>query len=154
MSIVAAIKSKNIELRKARDPLASILSSVLNLANLSAKDRALKASTEIEVIDADAIAALRKTMKQCDDMIDIAPSDSIQYQQAVSERTLLASLMPSETSDDDVKQAIVMLMANEDDYSMKQMGKIMAHLTQKFGTALNKASASTLIKNYLATMNS
>jgi uncharacterized protein YqeY len=44
-------------------------------------------------------------------------------------------------------------MAGEEDFSMKQMGKIMTHLSSKFGTALNKSVASAEIKKFLATMS-
>lgn len=146
------VKAKNIELRKARDPLASVLGSVINQAQLVAKDRALKAGTEISITDEDTISAIRKFIKQSNDMIAVAPNDSDQYKQAVVEKELLESVLPTETSIEDIKEAIVMLMADEDDFSMKQMGRIMAHLTSKFGTALNKATASAEVKRYLSAM--
>lgn len=153
MSVFENIKAKSLELRKARDSMASILSSVINLAQLNAKDRALKTKTEIVVSDEDAISALRKTIKQADDMIAVAPETSEQYIQATAEKALLTSLLPRETSIEEIKEAIVMLMADEEDYSMKQMGRIMAYLCDKFGTSLNKATASQEVKRYLTAMN-
>ena len=153
MTIVENVKAKNIELRKARDPRASVLSSVINLAQLNAKERALKTKTEMVVADEDIIAALRKTIKQCDDMLAVAPETSAQFKTATEEKELLSSVLPQETSIQDIKEAIVILMADEEDYSMKQMGRIMAHLTSKFGTALNKAVASAEVKRYLSAMN-
>lgn len=153
MTIETSVKAKSIELRKARDPLAPVLASVLNQAQMTAKDRALKAKTDIVISDEDIIQAIRKTIKQCNDMIEVAPETSDQYKQAINERDLLESLLPTETSLNDIKEAIVMLMADEDDFSMKQMGKIMAHLTDSFGAALNKATASAEVKRYLNAMN-
>lgn len=153
MSVYENVKAKNIELRKARDPLASVLGSAINLAQLNAKDRALKAKTDINVSDEDMISALRKMIKQCDDMLAVAPETSEQYANAVNEKALLSSVLPQETSVQDIKEAIVTLMAGEEDFSMKQMGRIMSHLNDKFGTALNKATASQEVKKYLATMN-
>ena len=153
MTIFDKVKAKNIELRKARDPLASVLGSAINLAQLNAKERALKTKTDINVSDEDIISALRKMIKQCDDMISVAPETSEQYQNATTEKQLLVSVLPQETSIQDIKEAIVTLMAGEDDFSMKHMGRIMTHLNEKFGTALNKATASQEVKKYLSTMN-
>ncbi|MCK9532988.1 MAG: GatB/YqeY domain-containing protein [Gammaproteobacteria bacterium] len=153
MTIFDKVKAKNIELRKARDPLASVLGSAINLAQLNAKERALKTKTDINVSDEDIISALRKMIKQCDDMISVAPETSEQYQNATNEKQLLVSVLPQETSIQDIKEAIVTLMAGEDDFSMKHMGRIMTHLNEKFGTALNKATASQEVKKYLSTMN-
>lgn len=153
MSVIETVKAKNIELRKARDPRASSLSGVINLAQLNAKDRALKDKTEIVVKDEDVVAALRKVIKQCDDMLAVAPETSDQFKSATEEKELLSSVLPQETSVQDIKEAIVLFMADEDDFSMKQMGRIMAHLTSKFGTALNKAIASAEVKRYLSAMN-
>ena len=152
MSVFESVKAKNIELRKARSPLASVLGSVVNMAQLAAKDRALKAKAEITVTDEDAIQALRKTIKQCDDMLSLAPESSDQFSQATAEKAMLSELLPQETSLQDLKESIVMFMADKDDYSMKNMGPIMAHLTGKFGTALNKAVASQEVKRYLSAM--
>lgn len=152
MSVFENVKAKNIELRKARDPLASVLGSAINLAQLNAKDRALKAKTDIVVSDEDTISALRKMIKQCDDMLAVAPETSDQYKNAVAEKTLLSSVLPQETSLQDIKEAIVMFMSNCDDYSMKMMGPVMAHLATLFGTALNKATASAEVKRYLTAM--
>lgn len=153
MSVFDNVKAKNIELRKARNPLASVLGSAINLAQLNAKDRALKAKTDIAVTDEDVIAALRKMIKQCDDMIAVAPETSEQYAQAQAEREVLSSMLPQETSLQEIKEAIVMFMSGSDDYSMKNMGPIMANLTSKFGTALNKAVASAEVKRYLTAMS-
>lgn len=153
MSVVENVKAKNLELRKARDLRASALGSVLNLAQLNAKDRALKAKVDIVVTDEDVISALRKVIKQCNDMLAVAPETSEQYKGALNEKELLSSVLPQETSVQDIKEAIVTLMSSEEDFSMKQMGKIMSHLTTTFGTALNKAVASQEIKKYLATMS-
>lgn len=152
MSVFENVKAKNIEMRKARNPLASVLGSAINLAQLNAKDRALKAKTDIEVSDEDVISALRKMIKQCDDMIAVAPETSEQYAQAQAEREVLSGMLPRETSLEEIKEAIVMFMADSDDYSMKNMGPIMANLTAKFGTALNKAVASAEVKRYLTAM--
>jgi len=105
------------------------------------------------VSDEDVISAIRKTIKQCDDMLAVAPETSSQFAQATAEKALLTSVLPQETSLDDIKEAIVMVMSDTDDYSMKQMGRIMAHLGDKFGTALNKATASQEVKRYLTAMS-
>ena len=145
MSIAAALNAKTVELRKSRDELAGALQSVQALATASGKERGLKGG-DATVNDDDALRAINKAIKMVRDTLSLAPEDA----KPLRELSILEALLPAQASEDDILAEIEAFKTTDEDRSGKFIGKAMAHLTAKFGAALDKSKASSLVKQSLS----
>lgn len=145
MSILAALNAKTLELRKTRDPLAGSFQGVQAIATAFAKERAIKDGTDLALVkanDDDALRAIQKSIKQVKDTLALKPD----HQQSIDELATLEALLPQMASEDEIRGTAEAFIATLPDHSMKQMGGVMAHLMQTFGTSLDKGKASTTVK--------
>lgn len=149
MSVLANLNSKTLELRKARDPFAPCLLTAQSNAKAFAKERAVKAGadlSEVVVTDEDALRAIQKGIKQANDTLSHRPD----HAESLCELEILEGLLPSMTSEDDIRAEAETLINGLPEKTMKGMGIVMAGLTQRFGTSLDKAKASAVVKAMLA----
>lgn len=149
MSVLAALNAKTLELRKTRDPLAGALLAVQSGATASAKERAIKARTNLSnatATDEDALRAIQKGIKQVKDTLSHKPD----HEASLRELAILENLLPQMASEDEIRGEAESLIADLPEKSMKQMGKVMAALVETFGTALDKSKASAIVKELLA----
>jgi len=148
MSVLEKLNSKTLELRKTRDPFAPCLLTAQSNAKAFAKERAVKAGdlNNIVVTDNDALRAIQKGIKQANDTLAIRPD----HTESRRELEILESLLPAMASEDEILEEASALIANLPEKSMKAMGTIMAGLSEKFGTALDKGKASAIVKSLLS----
>jgi uncharacterized protein YqeY len=164
VSILAALTAETMRLRKARDPLAGSFQATLAGATANAKERALKeyhrVNSEVDAAnrqapdfsavkanDEDALRAVQKSVKQVNDTLALKPDHAASQ----AELELLTSLLPRMASEDEVRgEAESFLATLPEPHTSKQIGQIMGHLTKVFGTSLDKAKASGVIKSVLA----
>ena len=149
MSVLAALNAKTLELRKARDPLAGSFQSVQATATANAKERAVKAGADLSTVkadDDDALRAIQKAIKQVKDTLSIKPDHEL----SLAELEILETLLPQMASEDEIRGEVESLIAGLPEKSMKAMDGIMASLTQTFGTSLDKAKASAVVRELLA----
>lgn len=66
-----------------------------------------------------------------------------------AEIALLKGYMPTQADVDTVKQAVADIVDGLAERSPKQMGVVMGQLTARFGAALDKATASALVRDAL-----
>lgn len=147
-----ALKAKTLELRKAKDPLATFLIAVGSKAKDLAK---AEDPTNAEVTDDHALRAINSFVKSADDVLDLLgdQKDSPAFTRASAELALLRSFLPAEASDEDVRGVIneyIDMAEGMQTVGPKMMGPIMAYLNKTFGAALNKRKASGLIQTVLA----
>lgn len=155
MGVALALNAKTLELRKTRDELAPAFQSVQGFAQASAKERGLKGG-DASVNDEDALRAIQKGIKQSRDTVQQLEASGGQqsdlYKRSVREVQLLESLLPTMASAEEVEAEANAALSQLDPNltGMKRMGPMMAHLTGKFGTSLDKAQASGILKRLLA----
>lgn len=149
MSVLAALNAKTLELRKARDPLAGALMSVQAIATANAKERAVKAGADLSTVkadDDDALRAIQKSIKQVKDTLSLKPD----HEASLAELGILEAMLPQMASEDQIRGEAESLINGLPEKSMKAMGGIMASLTATFGTSLDKAKASAIVRQLLA----
>lgn len=149
MSVLAALNAKTLELRKARDPLAGALLSVQAGATANAKERAVKDKQDLSTVkanDDDALRAIQKGIKQVRDTLALKPD----HEASLQELEILEALLPQMASEQEIEGEAESFIATLPEKSMKQMGSVMAHLTATFGTSLDKAKASGVVRKLLA----
>lgn len=149
MSVLAALNAKTLELRKARDPLAGALLSVQSQATAFAKERAVKDKTDLALVkanDDDALRAVQKGIKQVRDTLALKPD----HEASLAELAILEALLPQMASEQEIEGEAESFIATLPEKNMKQMGGVMAHLTATFGTSLDKAKASGVVRKLLA----
>lgn len=148
MSVLAALNAKTLELRKARDPLAGALLSIQSQATAFAKENAIKAGdlASAKVTDDDALRAIQKGIKQVKDTLALKPD----HEASQKELEILESLLPKMASEDEIRGEAESVINALPEKNMKQMGGVMAHLSTVFGTSLDKAKASAVVRSLLS----
>lgn len=148
MMFAEALKTKTMELRKARDPMSTFLVAV----NSKAVDLAKAESPQNPVVTDDhALRAINSFIKGADDNLELLKENtsSPTYIRAAAERELLKSFLPQETSDEDV-EAFVQGYVEESVASgmerKKLVGPVMKRLNEEFGASLNKKTASAIVQ--------
>lgn len=163
MSVLQALTSRALELRKSRDELAGAFQAVLGNAREIAKQRSVEARKRagggeltIDVTEEDALLAVNRSIKQVSDTIETIRSGNGEgsplFERSVRELAELTALLPAQASDDEVRhEANMFIIANAENIpGMKLMGPTMAHLADKFGASLNKGKASGIVRDLLA----
>lgn len=151
MTLMQDLSTKALELRKARDPLAIFISTVVSKVNQLAKaDSPLKP----EITDDHVLRAINSFIKAADDVMEVLKDNptSAAFVKAVEEKKLLKSFLPAAVSTEEVVKAIEDFIKADDGKTEKKklFGPIMASLNSKFGASLNKKEASELVKNILS----
>lgn len=154
MSIARTLQDKSIELRKARDPLAVFLGSILAKAKDNAKQETQDGITPA-LSDEHCLRAIRSGIKGADDVLALLSTKSGDIAMsgvtlANSEKALLLSLLPHQISEDDIRAEAQLVIDAAPERSKKLMGTVMKHLNEKFGAALDRATASRVVQELLS----
>jgi len=126
----------------------------LRLVNAALKDRDIAARTETsrELLgDDEILSLLAKMIKQREDSI-AAYDAGKRPELADAERAEIAVIrefMPKQMSADDAKAAIAKVIADLGATSIKDMGKVMATLKERFAGQMDFAKASGAVKDAL-----
>ncbi len=152
MSVAKALSDRTLELRKARDEIAPGFLTVQGFAQASAKERGLKGG-DAAISDEDALRAVMKGIKMCRDTLALSDEGSgaaIAFNERISrELKELEALLPQMATDDEVKNAAATFLSTYDEKNMKLMGPTMTYLNGLYGTSLDKAKASGIIKQLI-----
>lgn len=140
--IVAKLKARTLELRKARDPLAPTFQMVLADAQGQAKAKGLAEFTEDM-----AVAAINRTIGGAKETLATAPNDELS-QRKVGE---LEALLPAKVTAEEVKAEAIRWFngVTTEAAPMTYMGEMMKHLMATYGAALDRAQASAIAKEVL-----
>lgn len=128
----------------------------LRLVNAALKDKDIAARTETsrELLgDDEILSLLAKMIKQREDSI-VAYEAGNRPELAAAERAEIAVIrefMPKQMSAEEAKAAIAKVIADLGASSMKDMGKVMAQLKERFSGQMDFAKASGAVKDALST---
>jgi len=126
----------------------------LRLVNAALKDRDIAARTETsrELLgDDEILSLLAKMIKQREDSI-AAYEAGKRPELADAERAEIAvirAFMPKQMSPEETKEAIAKVIADLGASSIKDMGKVMATLKERFAGQIDFAKASGAVKDAL-----
>ncbi|MFY7836075.1 MAG: GatB/YqeY domain-containing protein [Novosphingobium sp.] len=145
------IKAAQVSAMKAGDKprLAAVR---LILAKLKDKDIELRTASAVPDDDVLVTDVLQKMAKQRRESITMFEQGGRQELADVekAELAVIEEFLPQQMGEDDVKAAIVALIAETGAAGMKDMGKVVAALKAKHGTQLDMGKASGLVKAALA----
>ncbi len=145
------IKAAQISAMKSGDKprLAAVR---LILAKLKDKDIELRTASAVPEDDVLVTDVLQKMAKQRRESITMFEQGGRQELADVekAELAVIEEFLPQQMAEDDVKAAIVALIAETGAAGMKDMGKVVAALKAKHGTQLDMSKASGLVKAALA----
>jgi uncharacterized protein YqeY len=138
---------------KAKDARAT---STLRLILAALKDRDIAARGEGKgdggIADDAILEMLQKMIKQRHDSIEQYQKGNRPdlVQQEEEEIEIIKTFLPKQMSDDEVKAAIDATVTDIGAASIKDMGKAMAALKERYAGRMDFAKASQLVKNRLA----
>ena len=126
----------------------------LRLVQSAIKNRDIELRTSDKAPDDDALVTevLQKMIKQRRESADIcrknARDDRAEVEEA--EIAVIERFLPKQMSDAEARTAISAIIAETGASSMKDMGRVMALVKERLGTAIEPARASGLVKAALS----
>ncbi len=136
---------------KARDPRRT---TTLRLINAAIKDRDIAARGEgrEKVSDSDILALLQKMVKQREESAEIyAKAERMDLaEQERAEIAIIQHYLPQPLSDEEVAAAIDAVVAETGAEGLRDMGKVVGALKEKFPGRIDFGKASKLVKDRLA----
>ena len=127
--------------------------STLRLVNAALKNADIEARGQGKgpLGEDEMLALLQKMIKQRQEAIELYDKGGRAElaQQEREEIAIIASYLPKQMSEDEVKAAIAAAIADTGAAGMKDMGKVIAALKGKFAGKMDFAKASGLVKGML-----
>ena len=145
------IKAATIAAMKSGDKAAT---GTLRMISSAIKNRDIEARTGPAAADDDALITevLQKMIKQRRESVDLYRKGNREELAAAEEAEIavIERFLPKQMSDDEAKAAIAAIVAETGASSMKDMGKVMALVKERLGTAIDPARASGMVKSALS----
>jgi uncharacterized protein len=128
--------------------------STLRLVNSTFKNADIEARGQSKgpLGDAELLSLLQKMIKQRQESVELYDKGGRPElaQQERDEIVIIASYLPKQMSEDDVKGAIAEAIRDTGAAGMKDMGKVIAALRAKYAGQMDFAKASALVKGALS----
>ena len=128
--------------------------ATLRLVQAAIKNRDIEARTGGAVKDDDALVTevLQKMIKQRRESVELYRKGNREELAAAEEAEIavIERFLPAQMSEDEANAAIKGIIAETGASSMKDMGKVMALVKERLGTAIEPARASGLVKAALS----
>lgn len=141
MSLLSTIRRDQVSARKSREALATaLLTTLLSEASMIGLNDGKRESTDIEVI-----SVIKKFIKGIDETLTIRPSDDLYQERAILERYL-----PSQLSEDELKNIVTAIVERLGGPSMKIMGPTMKLLREHYEGQYDGKLASEVVKRVLS----
>lgn len=146
MSIKNQIEKDFIEAYKEKDAFTS---GVLRLLKSSIKNTEI--ANKNELTDDETIAVLRKELKQRKETAAeyTKANKEEMAEKEILEAQVIEKYLPKQLDKDQLNAAVEEAIANVNATSIQDMGKVMAWLKDKFGSNLDGAEASNMVKEKL-----
>lgn len=144
MSLLVKIKSAQLQARKDRNTVAAnLLTTLIGEAEAIGKNAGNRDTTDLEVV-----AVIKKFIKNINELVGVLqPGQSdIAIAQANTEKTLLEQYLPTQLSGEELKAVLVMISTELGAHTLRDMGRIMKVLKERYDGQYDGAAASTLIK--------
>ena len=125
----------------------------LRMVNSTIKnaDIAARGEGKPPLSDADLLAVLQKMIKQRQEAVELYDKGG-RAELAAQEReeiAIISAYLPKQMSDDEVKAAIGAIIAETGAASIKDMGRVMAALKERYAGKMDFAKAGGLVKGQL-----
>ena len=131
------------------------LVSTLRLVLAAIKEREIANRTKDKkdaVSDAEIIKVLRKMKKQRQDSMDLYKKGGREELSAVEEAEIkvIDSFLPKQLSDEETKKICKEIIKSLGASSLKDMGKIMGSLKQKYSDSIDFSKVNVIVKGLLS----
>jgi hypothetical protein len=126
--------------------------STLRLINAAIMERETRGSERVTLADADILDVMGKMIKQRQESLDIyekAGRTDLAAQER-EEIEIIAAYLPRQMSDVEAGDAISALVKELEAASLKDMGRTMTALKERFGGQMDFGKASAMVKKLLA----
>lgn len=123
--------------------------STLRMAQAKIKDADIAARpSRDKITDAEIIDVLAKMVKQRRELVELYRQGGRQelVDQETAEIAVIESFMPKQLGEAEISAAISALIKDTGATSVKDMGRVMAALKEKFAGQMDFAKASTMVK--------
>src|SRR3954454_24897973 len=126
----------------------------LRLIQSAIKNRDIELRTSDKAPDDDALVTevLQKMIKQRRESVDLYRKGGREELAAAEEAEIavIERFLPAQMSDSEAQGAIAAIIAETGASSMKDMGRVMALVTERLGTSIEPARASAMVKAALS----
>ena len=143
----------NNAVKEAMKAKAELKLSTLRMVNSTIKnaDIAARGDGKPPLADADILSVLQKMIKQRQESVELydkggRPELAAQEREEIA---IIAAYLPKQMSEDEVKAAIATIVKETGAASMKDMGRVMAALKERYGGQMDFAKAGGLVKGQL-----
>ncbi len=147
MSLKEQIKADIKEAMRAKD-----IQKRDTLRNLSAAIKQIEVDERKELNDTEVEAILTKYAKQREDALnqfkEAGRDDLVAKEEA--ELAIVRAYLPEPLSDDELKEAVESIVKELGATSMKDMGKIMGAIKQKYGSRADGGKVNRIVKEILS----
>jgi len=126
--------------------------STLRLINAEILKRETSAAERVSLNDAEILDVMGKMIKQCQESLDIyekAGRTELADQER-EEIAIISAYLPQQLSDIEAGEAISALIKELEAATLKDMGRTMAALKERFAGRMDFAKAGALVKKLLA----
>ena len=144
-------KQFNTALKSQNKTLISTLRLVL--AAIKERDIANRTKDKKDAVsDAEIIKVLRKMKKQRQDSMDLYKKGGREELSAVEEAEIkvIDSFLPKQLSDEETKKICKEIIKSLGASSLKDMGKIMGSLKQKYSDSIDFSKVNVIVKGLLS----
>ena len=144
----------NSELKKSIINKDLAATKTIRLIIAAIKDRDIVVRTEGNqngISEADIISLLKKMQKQREESIQLYTKgnrmDLVQSEE--DEIKIIKQFLPKQMNDDEIKNLVKEAIKLNDAKSIRDMGKVMSHLKEKYSTNMDFSKASKFLKETL-----
>ena len=144
----------NSELKKSIINKDLVATKTIRLIIAAIKDRDIVVRTEGNqngISEADIISLLKKMQKQREESIQLYTKgnrmDLVQSEE--DEIKIIKQFLPKQMNDDEIKNLVKEAIKLNDAKSIRDMGKVMNHLKEKYSTNMDFSKASKFLKETL-----
>jgi uncharacterized protein len=127
--------------------------STLRMVNATLKNADIEArgSAKPALVDADVLSILQKMIKQRQESVELykkgGRDDLVKQEQ--QEIDIITAYLPKQMSEDEMKAAIASIVQETGAASMKDMGRVMAALKERYAGKMDFAKVGGLVKGQL-----
>jgi uncharacterized protein YqeY len=144
----------NSELKKSIINKDLVATKTIRLIIAAIKDRDIVVRTEGNqngISESDIISLLKKMQKQREESIQLYTKgnrmDLVQSEE--DEIKIIKQFLPKQMNDDEIKNLVEEAIKINDAKSIRDMGKVMSHLKEKYSSNMDFSKASKFLKEIL-----
>jgi len=146
MSLILQIKKDQLQARKnSQTAEATLLTTLLGEAAMIGKNAGNRETTDEEVV-----AVIKKFVKNNTELMGYAEAESNAYLSAKDENALLSQYLPSQMTEDELREAVQSRIIALDEISPKLMGSVMKWLKDNYAGQYDGGLASKVVKELLS----